>query len=436
VTGERHDDVHDRAHYQVVCAVCGSRRFDDGLMLDCPEEHQQGLLQTDYTEAQLTPQGQLPGFYRYRQWLPIRRTLPGAGRTVVYRSRHLGGALGLGELWVAFNGYWPEIGATFETGTFKELEAYTVLSRLPAGSGTLVVASAGNTGAAFAVLCSRHGVSALIVMPVTAIAGLRLRAPLSSCVRLVGVADGDYADAIAIAGRICATDGFHPEGGSQNIGRRDGLATVMLSAVEAMGRLPDYYFQAIGSGAGAIAVNEAARRVLAERDDGAALPRLILSQNRPFTPIYDAWRSGSPGVSTAGDGRRLTSRVHARELTNRNPPYGLRGGVRDALRESRGEVLAVDNAAVTAARGMFRDLEGVDIEPAAGVAVASLLDAVHGGRIEPGSTVLLNITGGGRARMATEFPMARVAPDVVIRVAESESPDAVARLADQILTSF
>jgi len=64
------------------------------------------------------------------------------------------------------------------------------------------------------------------------------------------------------------------------------MATAMLNAVESIGRLPDYYFQAIGSGARAIAAHEGAKRLLEDLRFGRTLPRLMLSQNRPFTPIY------------------------------------------------------------------------------------------------------------------------------------------------------
>ena len=45
-------------------------------------------------------------------------------------------------------------------------------------------------------------------------------------------------------------------------------------------------------------------------------------------------------------------------------------------------------------------MEGIDVEPAAGVAIASLARAVRDGAIARDETVLLNVTGGGRALRA------------------------------------
>ncbi len=69
---------------------------------------------------------------------------------------------------------------------------------------------------------------------------------------------GDYYDAIQIAEKVQSLPGFTPEGGARNIARRDGMGTVMLDAALTLGRMPDHYFQAVGSGTGGISAWEAA----------------------------------------------------------------------------------------------------------------------------------------------------------------------------------
>jgi cysteate synthase len=108
--------------------------------------------------------------------------------------------------------------------------------------------------------------------------------------------------------------------------------------------------------------------------------------------------------------REAIAKVHADELTNWAPPYAIRGGVYDSLRDSDGDVLVADNASVLIARNMFFDLEGIDIEPAAGVAVACLRDAVAQGKVHRDSVVLLNITGGGRRRLGEDRPLVQAQP--------------------------
>ena len=424
-------------HYNLACPACGWSGEDDGARLSCGYACQQALLRTAYVNQGLVLCSDSDGLFRYRHWLPISRVHPGAGKTVVFRSERLGRYLGLANLWVAFNGYWPEREATLETGTFKELEAYTVLGRLPDVAPTLVVASAGNTAAAFAQVFSRHHLPCLIIVPASGLSRIQLRTPLDSCVGLVSLERADYNDAIACADEVARLPGVVAEGGVRNVGRRDGLATVMYSAVEAIGRLPDYYFQAVGSGTGAIAVHEAARRLCATTRPVGGLPRLMLCQNAPFAPIYRAWRSGRCvlGQTRKDDDRSALREVYANELANRQPPYGLRGGVYEVLAESLGDVLVADNASAHAAAQLFCERELIDIEPAAAVAVACLCDAAHQGRIPSHAVVLLNVTGGGRGRLATEYPLIQACPDLRLtreKALSAEGVDEIAQLVSRL----
>ena len=358
----------------------------------------------DYAERDFAPRRSHDCLFRYQDWLPVRRTLPGAARTAVYPSTGLGAFLGLPQLWIAFNGYWPERGCAMETVTFKELEAFSVLGRLPDDPPLVVLPSAGNTGAAFAVLASRYAVPCVIVVPARSLHRFAFREPIAPHVRLVALEEADYSDAIAFAGSLAAVLDGWIEGGTQNVARRAGLSTVLLSATEAMTRVPDYYFQAVGSGAGAIAVHEAARRLVGA-GLGSRPPRLMLCQNSSCAPLYDAWQQDKPGHERAAEPASRTAAMtcFADELTNRHPPYAVRGGIRDCLTESSGDMLVADRSSAVEAQELFLRLEGIDIEPAAAVAVAGLRQAVAARRIPAQASVLLNITGGGRLRMAEQF---------------------------------
>jgi cysteate synthase len=322
-------------HYTLRCPACNGTGADDGLRLACGDAHEPALLAAVYREPRFLPDLSREDLFRYHRWLPLREPLAGPGTTTVYRSDTLARAVGVGELWVAFNGWWPERGASLATATFKELEAWTVLARLPApGDASLVIASAGNTAAAFARACTLARRRAVIVVPESGLVQLQLCGEIGDWVKVVVLAPpADYTDAIGMAAALTQLDGFIPEGGVRNVARRAGLGTVLYAAVEAMGRMPDWYVQAVGSGAGAIGVLEAAERLLPDGRLGERVPRLLLSQNRPFTPMVDAWRAGAPTVRPIepSEGRARVARLLAPVLSNREPPYAVRGGVRDAL---------------------------------------------------------------------------------------------------------
>jgi cysteate synthase len=418
-----------QAHYRLTCPVCDSMFEDDGFMLACPRPHSPALLATQYSSRTLECDPEAPGIFRYRCWLPGTRRFTRVSNSVTYQSRKLSSILRLPSLWIAFSGYWPERGAELETATFKELEVCGVLSRIPVHSfRTLVVASAGNTAAAFARACSEGDVPCLIVVPEAGMKKMLFANPLKACVRVICLTGkASYSDAIAFADRVSREAGFVSEGGVRNVGRRDGMGAVMLNAVECIGRLPDYYFQAIGSGAGAIAAHEAAKRLISDSRFGLKLPRLMLSQNAPFTPIYDSWKRGRRDFVEIDSGiaRSLTKKILATVLSNQRPPYAIAGGMFDVLRESQGDVFAIRNQEILNAIALFEKCEGIDIEPAAGVALASLINAANSGQLNSEATVLLHITGGGARKRAQEQRLSLAQPDLQISLPQLDSADAL-----------
>ena len=156
--------------------------------------------------------------------------------------------------------------------------------------------------------------------------------------------------------------------------------------MEASGRIPDHYFQAVGSGTGAIAAWEMNLRLQEDGRFGHGKMRLHLSQNAPFTPMTDAWEAGSRTLSPEADGRRLSRAVRARVLGNRNPPYSIAGGLFDALTDTRGCMYRVTNAEARAAGRLFEKLEGMRHRPGRGGRLRLAMQAVQHGHASAGET--------------------------------------------------
>jgi len=94
----------------------------------------------------------------------------------------------------------------------------------------------------------------------------------------------------------------------------------------------------------------------------------------------------------------------------------------DALAESRGSMYAVSGAAARKAGALFESREGIDLDPAADVALAGLIQAVARGNITSGQVVLYNATGGGAKRLAAEDRSRSVEPDYIFTPDEAKSP--------------
>ena len=410
--------------YNLLCCATGRRFEDAGWTLADSECTCPSLVRAEYENKQYNPRTDLDGFYRFADWLPVSRTLEGSCAPVTYKSEGLAKELGLENLYITFSGYYPKIGAKMMTCSFKETEAYSVCGRLPEDNKKiLVVASAGNTARAFAKVCSDNNIPLLLSIPLDNINALWFDKPLNECVKIIASPKGsDYFDAIALSDIACKSDMFMAEGGAKNVARRDGMGTTLLSAVEFIGRIPDAYFQAIGSGTGTIAAWENNLRLIEDGRYGTHKMKLYPSQNAPFTIMYDSWKIHSRELvpMTPEEAREAASIIDAKVLSNRKPPYSLAGGLYDAMDDAGGTIYKVDNQQLHEWKDKFLALEGIDIHDAAAVAVASLVQAVEEGTVGKRDVIMLNITGGGEELAKSEKEIVYATPHLVLDPAQPE----------------
>jgi len=391
----------------------GKKFEDEGWTLDAPAESKPGLVRAIYNKKQIEVKENSFGIYKFADWLPIYRMLDGSSAPSTYKSEGLAKYLGLKNLYITFSGYWPEKDANFRTCSFKETEAYTVCGRLNHDNQVLVVASAGNTARAFARVCSDNNIPLLLCVPEDNINALWFGEPIKENVRLVATKKGsDYFDAIHLSNLACQLDGFITEGGAKNVARRDGMACTVLSATTKIGKIPDYYFQAVGSGTGAIAAWEANLRLIEDGRFGSHKMKLMVSQNTPFLPIYDAWKEDSREMLPLDDdlARTQVEEIIAKVLSNRKPPYSIKGGLFDAMKDAGGDVLKATNEEAIEAAKIFEEKEGNDIHPAAAIATATLIKCVQKGEIDKDACIMLNITGGGEERFKREKEVCYLKP--------------------------
>ena len=404
--------------YKLLTVATGRIFQDTGWVLNDPECSVPSLVRAVYDKKQIDFKDESYGFYKFADWLPVNTVLKNSSAPVTYRSVKLARYLGLENLYITFSGYWPEKGAGMSTCSFKETEAYSVCARLPLDNKKiLVLASAGNTARAFAQVCSDNNIPLVIAIPYENIGAMWFKKPLNDCVKIISTPPKtDYFDAIQLAAKVCKSDEFIEEGGAKNVARRDGMGTTVLSAVQEIGRIPEFYFQAIGSGTGTIAAWEANLRLIEDGRFGSNLMKLIPSQNVPFTPMYDAWQAGSKELLPCDQDKARVQALEivAKVLSNRKPPYSLAGGLYDAIKATDGDVEIATNAELQNACELFRELEGNDIHHAAGVAVSSLIKAVEKGTVKKDSLIMLNITGGGEQLFTKENKCVHMEPDLII----------------------
>lgn len=100
--------------YHLESTCCGTTFEDKEWELECPHKDGAALIYASYAKRQFEVRNDLPGIYKYANWLPICRTLDGSGAPVTYKSEGLAEYLGLSNLYITFNGYWAGTGSDDE----------------------------------------------------------------------------------------------------------------------------------------------------------------------------------------------------------------------------------------------------------------------------------------------------------------------------------
>jgi cysteate synthase len=137
--------------------------------------------------------------------------------------------------------------------------------------------------------------------------------------------------------------------------------------------------------------------------------------------MYNAWQAKRREIVPEldmRDAKREIEQTYATVLTNRAPPYGVTGGLYDALVDTNGIMYAITREEAHEAKTLFESLERIDILPPSAVAAASLLKAIKAGNVGGDDIILLNIAGGGYERLKEDFTLFKI-PQVVT----ARSPD-------------
>ena len=134
----------------------------------------------------------------------------------------------------------------------------------------------------------------------------------------------------------------------------------------------------------------------------ARLPPLVGVQASTCAPLLEAFEAGA---SACVDGQRWTDTASlARGLLAVRPTAA--DLVLHAIRETRGWLCGIDDAALVRAASMTARLEGLTLAPESAAAVAAVAQQRQRGRLEPKSTIVVVVTGAGRQSDYFGWPFA------------------------------
>jgi len=392
--------------YKVTCPGCGESYKDDGLIVHCEKCLQAGkkaiLAYTPINQPQINKDKKY--LQRYQDFLPGDNPypeLPNAIKTI--KSEKFAGKYGLKNLYLTLTGYLPREDIYSPTCSFKELEAICVLHRLKSHSvkKTILLSSAGNTARAFAYYAALFEHPIIMVVPASSRSFLWLPheeglfEKVARFVRLLFIDfPSNYRDASKLAALIGKRygDDLFMENGFFNIGRNAGLGVCALNFFDTLGRFPENYVQAVGSGTGALAVLRTYKLL-----DAVAVKGLSchLVQNAPYTPLVDAIEQQVEGFSLPVYEKYIDTACSPM-LTSADPAYEYPGGLRNFIQN--GQLIhgyCVTNEEIFRTQYEFWKLENIQLLLPAAAAVAALIKDSNRPDLNKESLIQLNLTGCG-----------------------------------------
>ena len=336
--------------------------------------------------------------WRYRELLPPEDEASivslGEGMSPLLPCPRLGEHVGVADLWIKDEAQMP-------TGTFKSrglASAITMAKEL--GVERVAIPTAGNAGGATAAYAARAGLEAYVFMPEDAPIINQYEAALAGA--HVFLVNGLITDCGRIVQQGKDKMGWFEVSTLKEPYRIEGKKTMGLELAEQLDwTLPDVILYPTGGGTGLIGMWKAFSE-LAELGwvDGDRLPRMVAVQSTGCCPIVRAFEAGERFAAPFENPATIASGIRV--------PSALGDFmILDALRESDGRAVAVEEDKIRNWMQLAASTEGVSVGPEAAVCVGAAEKLSEEEWIRPGERVVLYNCGAAQKYpdvMACDLP--------------------------------
>jgi threonine synthase len=372
------------------CPRCGAEHEADRLRNLCPcgspllARYDLDSVRRAVSPADIARRG--ADLWRYRELLPVAEddnvTSFGEGWTPLLPATRFGAQVGLPRLLVKDEALLP-------TGSFKARGAAVGISRArELGARHVAMPTNGNAGAAWAAYAARAGLAATIAMPAAAPAVTRQEC-LAAGAQVILI-DGLISDAGRHIARLVAEHGeLFDVSTLKEPYRIEGKKTMGMEIVEQLGwRVPDAIVYPTGGGVGLIGIWKALSELRALGWIEDRTPRLVAVQSTGCAPIVEAFQRGArraqpwPNAHTIAFGITVPAPL-GDEL------------ILDALYQSGGTAIAVDDDELLADLRMFAAYEGLLPCPEGAAALSAARRLRESGWLGGDELVVVLNTGTG-----------------------------------------
>ncbi|HTN77871.1 MAG TPA: threonine synthase [Pirellulaceae bacterium] len=338
--------------------------------------------------------------WRYRELLPIHDDQAvvslGENMSPLLECARLGTQLGVPDLWIKDESQLP-------TGSFKSRgQALAVTMAKHFGVPRLAIPTAGNAGGAMAAYAARAGMEAYVFMPEDTPVINQYECLLAGAKTFL--VNGLITDCGRIVREGKAAMGWFDISTLKEPYRIEGKKTMGLELAEQFDwQLPDVIFYPTGGGTGLIGMWKAFAELAAIGWlANTKLPRMVAVQSTGCAPIVTAYEQGErfaqpfPNAATVASGIRVPAAVGDFMIL-------------DAVRESHGLAIAVDEHKILDWMRLAASTTGIPICPESAACVGALSILAERGWIRPTERVVIFNTGAAQKYVeALAAPLPRI----------------------------
>jgi threonine synthase len=323
--------------------------------------------------------------WRLNEIMPVKdpkfRVTLGEGWTPLTSLKNLGRVYGLQNLWLKDEGQNP-------TGTFKSRGLCAAVSKgLELGANDFVMPSAGNAGAALSAYSAHAGAKAHVFVPADCDDFIKTE------IKVMGgelsLVDGLISDAGVKAKAAGIENGWFSVSTLKEPYRVEGKKTMGLELAENLDwSLPDAIIYPTGGGTGIVGMWKAFAELEALGLIGSERPKMIAVQPSGCQPMVRAFKNGDKFAKPWENAKSIFGGIRV---------PGAIGDylILNAIRESGGTALALDDSEILEAMQTLAKYEGLMIAGEAAATVAGAKNLRESGFLDSDEKVVLFATGSG-----------------------------------------
>jgi threonine synthase len=371
------------------CSLCAQRFAANHIHNLCPcggallVRYDLDAVRSSWTRESLAQAK--PDLWRYWPVLPVNRRESivslGEGMTPLIETKRLGAAVGAQDLWVKDEGLNP-------TASFKARGMSAAISMArELGITKIAVPSAGNAASAAAAYSAAAGIECHIFMPIDV-----PQANFIECKALgahVTLVNGLIGDCAKIVTERKDKEGWFDVSTLKEPYRIEGKKTMGYEVAEQFAwHLPDAIFYPTGGGVGLIGMWKAFDEMETLGWIGNQRPKMIAVQAAGCQPIVRAFERGDQRAEFWHDATTVASGLRVPR------PLGDKL-ILDALRDSGGAAIAVNDDELIDAGIELASREGMFVAPEGAACIPALRKLLATGFLKPSARILIYNTGAG-----------------------------------------